>query len=76
MENTRQIMIDSEPIPPGAVFIERLHNCADCPIRKMAAAHPKSVFARIHGWHKTWWPAWKAHQIRTCVHAETGKSRT
>ncbi len=37
----------------------KLHKCADCPIRCNAMKKPKSIFARIHRWHKTWWPGWK-----------------
>jgi hypothetical protein len=39
-----------------------LHRCADCPIRCRGAAKPHSLFARIHRWHKTWWPGWKMYQ--------------
>jgi aldehyde:ferredoxin oxidoreductase len=43
-------------------YIEKLHRCADCPIRCKAAARPRSLFARIHRWHSTWWPGWKNYQ--------------
>ncbi len=46
----------------------RLHQCADCPIRCQAMKHPRSIFARIHGWHHTWWPGWKIYQRQ--LHAE------
>jgi hypothetical protein len=39
-----------------------LHRCADCAIRCRAKAMPYSIFARIHRWHKTWWPGWKIYQ--------------
>jgi aldehyde:ferredoxin oxidoreductase len=45
-------------------YIEKLHNCADCPIRCRAVARPRSIFARIHRWHATWWPGWRMHQTR------------
>ena len=34
--------------------IEKLHRCADCPIRRRAVKKPQSLFARIHRWHTTW----------------------
>jgi hypothetical protein len=46
-------------------FVEnlmKLHKCADCPIRCNAMKRPHSIFARIHRWHKTWWPGWKIYQ--------------
>jgi hypothetical protein len=67
MENTRQFHPDLITIPKSAFFIEKVHRCADCPIRQLAIKQPKSVFARIHAWHKTWWPGWKAHQARACA---------
>ena len=64
MENTQQFRQDIVAIPRSAFFIEKVHRCADCPIRRMATKKPHSLFARIHAWHKTWWPGWKAHQAR------------
>ena len=69
MENTRQFNPDLGSIAMSAFLIEKVHRCADCPIRKMAIKHPQSIFGKIHAWHKTWWPAWKAHQARTCAFA-------
>ena len=43
-------------------YVNRLHRCEDCSIRCKAVAKPRSLFARIHRWHKTWWPGWKAYQ--------------
>jgi hypothetical protein len=40
----------------------QLHRCADCPIRCQAKAKPRSLFARLHRWHTTWWPGWKIYQ--------------
>ncbi len=40
----------------------KLHKCADCPIRCNAVKKPHSIFARIHRWHKNWWPGWKIYQ--------------
>jgi hypothetical protein len=42
--------------------IMKLHRCAHCPIRCRAAAKPRSIFARLHRWHTTWWPGWKIYQ--------------
>ena len=66
MESTRQFNPDLGTIARSASFIDKVHPCADCPILQMAIKHPKSIFARLHVWHKTWWPGWKAHQARTC----------
>jgi hypothetical protein len=59
MKNTSQINSN-----PGAIAcaIAKVHNCADCPIRLLAVKQPQSVFARLHTWHMTWWPGWKAHK--------------
>lgn len=51
--------------------VMKLHSCADCPIRHRAAAKPQSLFARVHRWHKTWWPGWKMYQSES--HFRTGK---
>jgi hypothetical protein len=40
----------------------KLHKCADCQIRCRAAEQPRSLFARIHRWHTTWWPGWRIYQ--------------
>jgi hypothetical protein len=42
--------------------IMKLHSCADCPIRCKAQGNPRSLFARIHQWHATWWPGWKIYK--------------
>lgn len=44
------------------------YQCADCPIRRQAAAKPRSIFARIHRWHSGWSAGWKAYQ----AHLKTG----
>jgi len=67
MENTNQLNSGLGIIPSSALVIEKVHRCADCPIRKLAIRQPHSVFARLHAWHRTWWPGWKAHQMRTCA---------
>ena len=38
-----------------------LHKCSDCFIRCKASRKPRSIFARIHRWHATWWPGWKLY---------------
>ncbi len=68
MDTTQQINPDLVTISRSAFLIEKVHRCADCPIRKLAVKRPHSIFARLHLWHKTWWPAWKAHQVR-CAYA-------
>jgi hypothetical protein len=40
----------------------QLHRCADCPIRCQAMKKPRSIFARMHRWHQSWWPGWKFYQ--------------
>jgi hypothetical protein len=67
MENTQRFNTNLVTVPKGAFFIEKVHSCAECPIRQLAIKHPKSIFARLHIWHKTWWPGWKAHQARACA---------
>jgi hypothetical protein len=67
MDNTQQLNPDLGTIAWSAFFIEKVHRCADCPIRRLGTKHPQSVFARIHSWHKTWWPGWMAHQAKTCA---------
>jgi hypothetical protein len=47
---------------PMIESVMNLHRCEDCPIRCHAAKKPRSIFARIHHWHKTWWPGWKIYQ--------------
>ena len=69
MENTRKFNSGPATLARSAVFIDRVHPCADCPIRLLAVKRPGSIFALIHAWHMTWWPGWKAHQARTCAFA-------
>ena len=64
MEKTCQFAPGSGEITKSALFIEKLHNCEDCPIRLMASRQPRSVFARLHIWHTSWWPGWKAYLAR------------
>ena len=66
MNNEQKLNTNLETIAWNALLIDKVHSCADCPIRLKAIAEPQSVFARIHNWHKTWWPGWKAQQARTC----------
>jgi hypothetical protein len=65
MENIQHLNPDLITITKTAFIIDKVHNCADCPIRQKAIKRPQSIFARLHLWHKTWWPGWKAHQART-----------
>ena len=74
MENTQRFSTNLVTIPKSAFFIEKVHRCADCPIRRLAIKHPKSIFARLHIWHKTWWPGWKAHQASACAFADAAKA--
>ena len=67
MEKTIKFNPDLGNIAMCAYAIEKVHNCADCPIRKMAMKRPHSIYARLHAWHTTWWPGWKAHQARACA---------
>jgi hypothetical protein len=75
MENTQRFNTNSVAIPRSAFFIEKVHRCAECPIRRLAAKQPRSVFARMHAWHKTWWPGWKAHQARACAFAANTRTQ-
>ena len=54
--------------------IAKLHRCADCPIRRRAVARPHSLFARIHRWHATWWPGWKAYQAERHAHCASANA--
>jgi hypothetical protein len=74
MDNTRQLNPDLGTIERSAVLIDKVHSCTDCPIRRLAIKQPKSVFGRMHAWHKTWWPGWKAHRARVC--AQTARAVT
>ncbi|MGA2504636.1 MAG: hypothetical protein ABSG01_11160 [Anaerolineales bacterium] len=71
METTRQFNPDLGAADWSAILIDKVHRCSDCPIRQLAIKQPHSIFARIHMWHKTWWPGWRAHQARTCSFAAT-----
>lgn len=73
MENTNQLNSGLGSIPMSALVIDKFHRCADCPIRKLAIKQPRSVFARLHAWHRTWWPGWKAHQVRACAISANAK---
>jgi hypothetical protein len=75
MENTRQFNPDLGTIGRSAFIIDKVHNCADCPIRRLAIKRPRSIFARLHAWHATWWPGWKAHQARTCAYRTMAKTQ-
>jgi hypothetical protein len=70
METTQQLNPDLGTIAKSAFLIEKNHPCEVCPIRKLAIKQPRSIFAKLHAWHMTWWPAWKAHEARTCAFAD------
>ena len=67
MDSIRQLNPDLGTIAWSAFLIDQVHRCADCPIRHAAVRRPKSIFTRIHTWHKSWWPGWKAHEARACA---------
>ena len=76
MQNAAQFDNGLATIPRSAFFIEKVHRCAECPIRRIAISRPHSVFARLHAWHRTWWPGWKAHQVRACAIAGRAASQS
>jgi hypothetical protein len=76
MENTARADTGRVAIRRGALLIEKVHSCGECPIRRLAAERPHSVFARLHAWHKSWWPGWEAHQSRVCALATGGAARS
>jgi hypothetical protein len=74
MENVINFNPELGNIGWTATMIERIHRCENCPIRKMAIKLPQSIFARLHRWHKVWWPGWKAHQARSCAYSASVKA--
>ena len=54
METTIKFNPDLGNIAMSAFLIEKVHRCADCPIRKLGMKRPHSMFARLHAWHTTW----------------------
>ena len=75
MDNTIKFNPDLGNIARSAYIIEKIHRCADCPIRRLAMKRPRSIFARLHAWHTTWWPGWKAHQARACAFRSMAKTQ-
>lgn len=75
MKNTSQFNPDLETITRSAFIIDKIHRCADCPIRRMAIKRPRSIFARLHAWHLTWWPGWKAYKARACAYSVKAKTQ-
>jgi hypothetical protein len=75
MENTRQFNPDLGDIAWDAILIDKVHSCTDCPIRQLAIKRPQSIFARLHAWHATWWPGWKAHRARACAYSTMVKTQ-
>jgi hypothetical protein len=76
MENTSQLNSKFGTLPKSALMIDKLHSCTDCPIRQMAMKQPHSIFARLHAWHRTWWPGWNAHQARACALRANASNRS
>ncbi len=78
-ENKAKILVDSrDQIIRRYNMIEsvmKLHKCADCSIRCRAARKPRSLFARLHRWHATWWPGWKLYQAELGVQGAKAKPR-
>ena len=68
MESTSQVNRNFELVES----IMKLHPCAHCQIRCQAVAKPRSLFARIHRWHRTWWPGWKIYTAE--LHAPAAKA--
>jgi hypothetical protein len=33
---------------------------------------PHSIFARVHRWHRTWWPGWKIYTEE--LHADSARA--
>jgi hypothetical protein len=64
METNCPYQQNARGITQAEIIIEKIHNCKDCPIRKIAVKQPQSLFAKVHNWHKTWWPGWKAYQMK------------
>lgn len=75
MENTIKFNPGLGNIARSAYIIEKIHRCEDCPIRRLAMKRPRSIFARLHAWHTTWWPGWKAHQARACAFRTMAKTQ-
>lgn len=49
-----------------------LHRCEDCEIRCRANKKPQSFFARMHSWHRKWWPGWKIYQRELRARSASG----
>jgi hypothetical protein len=75
VENMARFDNGTVAVPRSAFLIEKVHRCSECPIRRLAAGRPHGAFARLHAWHKTWWPGWKAHQVRACEAAATAAAK-
>jgi hypothetical protein len=76
MNTLRPLNPDFGSIAWSAIAIDKVHSCTDCPLRKLAAKQPRSIFARLHIWHASWWPGWKAHQARACAYRATAKTQS
>jgi hypothetical protein len=73
MKNATHFNPETGNLAASAFIIDKIHNCADCPIRKIAMKQPRSICARLHTWHARWWPGWKAHLARArAFAAQTG----
>ncbi len=65
MDNIQARMWETGTSEKESEIVERimsLHRCEDCPIRCAAVKKPRSIFGRIHRWHRTWWPGYKIYR--------------
>ncbi len=56
-------------------LIMKLHKCDNCVIRCNGLRKHRSLFARIHRWHATWWPGWKLYRAQLADRAAKSMPR-
>lgn len=66
MENTQTL----KRIKEMPVCGMQNYPCANCPMLRRAKAKPRSISARIHRWHASWYPGWKAFQAAQRAYKE------